>query len=264
VTEGAIVCIVGNRIGPRCLETVLAHRYSGEIIVGATPRADLDRIKAVVASFGTHAPVVPAEQALQMVASGGLEPRWLLNLWGELIIPSEVLAQVRGSLNIHPSLLPWARGSDPVVWTIVNQWPAGATLHVMSNELDAGPLWAQREVSYSFPCRGGDLYAQVLEACIELFEESWPRVLSGAIVPTNQGVPPAPAARRRDLHEMRVIQVDGSTAALDRSIVARLMAYDFAPDFSAQLQIGEDRYCARLVLTPADADAEDQPVSIKP
>lgn len=262
--DDAIVCIVGNRIGPSCLEAVLAHGAAGQIIVGATPRADFEEVKEVVAAFETNAPVLPAGDVLEMIANGEIEPRWLLNLWGELIIPPETLARVGASLNVHPSLLPWARGSDPVVWTIVNQWPAGATLHVMTGEVDAGPIWAQREVQYSFPCRGGELYARVVDACLDLFVETWPSIMSGAVVPTDQGEAPAPAARRRDLHEMRVIRVDDFTDVPAREVLARLLAYDFGPDFSAQLQMGEDRFHARLEVLPAAPPDEAPPVTTIP
>ncbi len=51
----------------------------------------------------------------------------------------------RGCLNIHPSLLPAAKGVDPVFHALLHGSPQmGVTVHFMTPELDAGPIVAQR------------------------------------------------------------------------------------------------------------------------
>jgi methionyl-tRNA formyltransferase len=52
-----------------------------------------------------------------------------------------------GCLNIHPSLLPDARGVDPVFQALLREKPHfGVTVHFMSSGLDAGPIVAQRSI----------------------------------------------------------------------------------------------------------------------
>jgi methionyl-tRNA formyltransferase len=52
-----------------------------------------------------------------------------------------------GSLNIHPSLLPDAKGVDPVFQCLLHGTPPlGVTVHFMSPELDAGRIVAQRSL----------------------------------------------------------------------------------------------------------------------
>jgi methionyl-tRNA formyltransferase len=52
-----------------------------------------------------------------------------------------------GCVNIHPSLLPDARGVDPVFQALLpGASPSGVTVHFMSPELDAGRIIAQRSV----------------------------------------------------------------------------------------------------------------------
>jgi methionyl-tRNA formyltransferase len=52
-----------------------------------------------------------------------------------------------GCLNIHPSLLPDAKGVDPVFQCLLRGEPAlGVTVHFMSPDLDAGGILAQRSV----------------------------------------------------------------------------------------------------------------------
>jgi methionyl-tRNA formyltransferase len=53
----------------------------------------------------------------------------------------------RGCLNIHPSLLPEAKGVDPVFQSLLHGAPPlGVTVHFMTPELDAGRILAQRPV----------------------------------------------------------------------------------------------------------------------
>jgi methionyl-tRNA formyltransferase len=53
-----------------------------------------------------------------------------------------------GCLNIHPSLLPEAKGVDPVFQALLHDKPLiGVTVHFMSAGLDAGPIVAQRSIA---------------------------------------------------------------------------------------------------------------------
>jgi len=179
-----IVSIVGNRIGPDCLQRVLEHAPYAQHVVGVTPRGNAESIRRLAGRYvGLRVQVLPAIEVFRMVERQEILPSWLLNLWGELIVAESTLARCQNSLNIHPSLLPWARGSDPIVWTVLNGWPAGATLHVMTSVVDAGPIWAQVEVPYDLSTPSGQLYGVVLQQCLELFAREWPRILAGELWP---------------------------------------------------------------------------------
>ena len=52
-------------------------------------------------------------------------------------------------VNIHNSVLPWNRGADPNIWSIVEGTPRGVTLHYMDEELDKGYVIAQEIVDDS-------------------------------------------------------------------------------------------------------------------
>jgi methionyl-tRNA formyltransferase len=62
-----------------------------------------------------------------------------------------------GCLNIHPSLLPDAKGVDPVFQCLLHGEPAlGVTVHFMSPDLDAGRILAQRSLDR---CAGSSVFA---------------------------------------------------------------------------------------------------------
>ena len=62
------------------------------------------------------------------------------------IIPKEILELPKfGALNVHPSLLPKYRGASPIQAAILNgDTETGATIMLMDEELDHGPIVAQR------------------------------------------------------------------------------------------------------------------------
>jgi methionyl-tRNA formyltransferase len=52
-----------------------------------------------------------------------------------------------GNFNIHPSLLPDAKGVDPVFQCLLHDTPAlGVTVHFMNAEFDAGRIVAQHSI----------------------------------------------------------------------------------------------------------------------
>ena len=63
-------------------------------------------------------------------------------------IPANIIALAcMGAINIHPSLLPEYRGPDPIFWQIRDAVAySGVTLHLMSDQFDAGNIVAQRKV----------------------------------------------------------------------------------------------------------------------
>lgn len=81
--------------------------------------------------------------------------------------------------NIHPGLLPWGRCYYPVFWALWNNEPAGATLHVIDEGIDTGPIVAQREVPKYDWDTGGTLHKRVSEAEKGLFLAYWPYIVNG-------------------------------------------------------------------------------------
>lgn len=71
-------------------------------------------------------------------------------------IPAELFSiPQKGFYNVHFSLLPAYRGSNPVFWQLKNgETTGGITIHLMSDKFDAGPVLVQRE----FAIYPGDSY----------------------------------------------------------------------------------------------------------
>jgi dTDP-4-amino-4,6-dideoxyglucose formyltransferase len=182
---------------------------------------------------------------------------WLLNLWGSHIFSEELIAKAKKSLNIHPSMLPFGRGRDPIVWAIRYGHPAGVTLHEILPSVDKGPIIYQEEVCYDFPITGAKLYEQVIETCIKVFSKQWPILREG-----NFSVKPQPdgesfkSFKRIDLLDDNVINLDDNIFTKD--LLLRILAHDFADDYSIQLINKEKKYSLRLLIQSTELEADNE------
>ncbi len=65
----------------------------------------------------------------------------------------------RGSINLHPSLLPLYRGMSPQHWPIINgDLETGITIHFIDEEVDTGDIIVQRKLPI-----GRDVYVHELQ-----------------------------------------------------------------------------------------------------
>lgn len=103
------------------------------------------------------------------------------------ILPTKHLDMPRwGWVNLHRSYLPYNRGLDPLQWAMVERTPAGVSLHVMSEAIDAGPVLAQRELPI-VPTDNFHTLSEKADALVlELFEECWPRLQRGDLTGSPQ------------------------------------------------------------------------------
>lgn len=74
-----------------------------------------------------------------------------------------------GSFNLHKSLLPLHSGANPIFWTILNNTPAGHTIHKMNDKIDAGEIILQKKVRYDFSFDARELYEKVEKEQIKDF-----------------------------------------------------------------------------------------------
>lgn len=72
-------------------------------------------------------------------------------------------------VNVHPGLNPFNRGWFPQVFSIINGFPIGATIHVMDEEIDHGDIIIQEEVKINSHENSLDVYNKVQKKEIELF-----------------------------------------------------------------------------------------------
>ena len=71
----------------------------------------------------------------------------VLALGGTRIIKSSILETPRrATVNSHPGLLPWLRGSASVGWALYKDMPQGATVHFIDPGIDTGDIIVSRHL----------------------------------------------------------------------------------------------------------------------
>jgi methionyl-tRNA formyltransferase len=98
-------------------------------------------------------------------------------------IPQSVLAlPAKGSINLHPSLLPKYRGSSPIQWALANgDAVTGVTILYVSEKMDAGDIILQREVPIGPDDTSVTLEPVLAQAGATLLMEAVEQIRSGTV-----------------------------------------------------------------------------------
>lgn len=85
-----------------------------------------------------------------------------------------------GALNVHPSLLPVGRGPEPVFWTLRRgERRTGATVHLMDDGLDTGPVVGQEAFGLVDGVRAPTVERRCAEVGARLLVEAIPALVAG-------------------------------------------------------------------------------------
>jgi methionyl-tRNA formyltransferase len=200
---------------------------------------------ALQADCVLEAPILRTPEGLAWLRAK--EPDWLISvLFGYLLGPEARAVPTYGGLNLHLSLLPFNRGANPNVWSIVDATPAGVTLHYLDDGVDTGDIVAQQVVPVSPTDTGATLYGRLESAALALFQQSWPQIASGA--PPRRRQPEGGSTHRvRDLAELDRIDPNAVVRAIDLINVIR--ARTFQPYRGAYIELDGRRVYLSLCLT---------------
>jgi dTDP-4-amino-4,6-dideoxyglucose formyltransferase len=102
----------------------------------------------------------------------------VISLHCKRIFPKKLVEGVR-CVNVHPGYNPFNRGIFPHVFSIINEKPAGATIHVMDEQIDHGPIICQRRVGVTKTDTSDSLYSRVVSAELEILDNYLDLIISG-------------------------------------------------------------------------------------
>ena len=125
--------------------------------------------------------VISNKLTLDMVK--GLDPEFIVSYNYRHIIPGDVLEYMQGkAVNLHVSYLPYNRGSSPNFFSFLDNTPKGVTIHEMTEGLDKGRIWLQKEIVFDEEKETFASSYQVLQQEImKLFQENWQAIKAGEI-----------------------------------------------------------------------------------
>lgn len=174
-----------------------------------------------------------------------LEPELIVSGGFRHIVPADVLSIPSiGAVNLHHSFLPYNRGGNPEIWSILEETPAGVSIHWMTEEIDAGDIIARQQVQTSPVDTGRDLYDQLVDQMFSLFKETWPQIRDGKVEVTPQDAGQGTFHCRKEFVDLWEIDCDETVRAGD--LLDRLRALTFPPYWNAYTTINGERYYYRL------------------
>lgn len=104
---------------------------------------------------------------------------YIIGIHFPYIIPSNILKIPKiGFLNLHPAYLPYNKGWNTPTWAIIDQTPFGATLHFMTEELDAGDIIHQKKLKVNSYDTANSLYQKVLALEEKVFIEAFNEIIT--------------------------------------------------------------------------------------
>lgn len=162
------------------------------------------------------------------------------------LVPDDALAIPWWAwLNLHPAYLPYNRGWHTATWAMLDGTPAGATLHLMTPEVDAGPIVAQERIDVLPTDTAHSLYGRLLDLEFEVFARAWPAIAAGDRTVTEQDHTRATAHRRSDL--------DDDVRRIEPGDVAKIRALTTSdPAEAAFFEVGGKRYRVRIEIDEGD------------
>lgn len=172
---------------------------------------------------------------------------WLLNIWSPIIYKKEILKKFNKNLNLHPSYLPFAKGKDPYVWSVVNQYPLGATIHEMSVKIDSGKYFVQKKINLTFPYNGGDVFNSSLKECIKLFKNNWKKIKDNKIKKKELKKIKTKTFKRADLVQNNLLDIDKKKNLIIKKFIFKVLSQDFKFN-KLQIKINNSIYDASLNL----------------
>jgi methionyl-tRNA formyltransferase len=236
-----VVAFVNNAVG---LETLRAIQRNGDTIVAVVVHplesASLHREIIDVAVDNDSAVI----EATALADNSTI--RQLVDLAPDIGVIIDIFK--RGIINLHPSFLPYNRGSYPNVWSIVDGTPIGATIHYIDEGIDTGPIIDQSQIEITPEDTGESLYGRLESACNELFSRTWPKISqAGGVLPAStQHLADGTIHRIKDTKEIDCIDIEAQYKASDLLNVIR--ARTFAGYHGAYFESDGTKYFLQIKI----------------
>lgn len=196
----------------------------------------------------------------QLSVVSELEPDLLIAGGFRHIIPEDILEVPElGAVNLHKSYLPYNRGANPNVWSIIEDAPAGVSIHYMTPDVDGGPLIDQRAVPVRPDDDGRTLYERLEQEQFEQFVEVWPAIRDGTANTTAQS---GEGSHHYKQEFVDLWEVNKEAEVTVGKFIDRLRALTFPPYYNAYFEEGGEKYYLELHITHED-DARNSDIEGK-
>jgi methionyl-tRNA formyltransferase len=184
------------------------------------------------------------EKFVDIVRNANIEAA--ITVYWPHLLPMAVINLCGITVNFHPALLPLNKGWHPHVYNILESSPAGVTLHKLSEDVDGGDIWAQKELSVlPWEC-AGDLYSRLQGEIVDLFKQNWAKIKNAQIIPYAQQDEKGTYNSKARIDTLDKINLDDETSF--RRLINLLRARTFGEKGYAYYEIDGVKVSIQIIL----------------
>lgn len=172
------VFIGGKQIGCDCLRVLLEEKQPPALVVANLDDTGEDTWHESLVRVAREAglPIITEKKlsdAETLASIRAVKPDIIFAIGGMQIISKDILAvPTKGTINVHPALLPKYRGRFSTAHAIFNgEKETGCTLHWMDEGLDSGPIILQESFPITEDDTGRSVYDNFTNVGTKLFRE---------------------------------------------------------------------------------------------
>ena len=142
-----------------------------------------------------------------------------------------------GCINFHIGLLPYNRGVNPNMWPIIEDTPAGSTIHKIDNKIDSGNIICQKSTKFDIFDTGETLYDNLLKDIIILFKKNWTKMKNNKFTGKKQNLKKGSIHYRNQFKSISKIDLKKQYLPLELfNILRAKMFKEHAPAYYTQNQ----------------------------
>ena len=147
-----VIAMIGENLHGRILSNALSiNNINHKCIIEKNTNRSIKRENWLLAS--NYGPKIQSEKMIVNNIEGSKVKEGYYKLDGFVIngglsiLKQDTLCKSSCKfLNVHPGLLPFYRGQNPVQWSVKNLAPIGATVHFIDEGIDTGPILLKKEL----------------------------------------------------------------------------------------------------------------------
>lgn len=141
------------------------------------------------------------------------------------LLESDIFTSVDKTINFHPALLPVNRGWFPHVHSLIDGSKTGVTLHMIQEEADTGPIWAQQEVAIKPTDTAKEIYNRLQREIVDLFIAKWDKIKNNQLDVIPQDESKANYHAKNEIYDLDSIELTKDYMAKD--LINRIRARSF-------------------------------------
>ncbi|MFH1380018.1 MAG: formyltransferase family protein [bacterium] len=154
------------------------------------------------------------------------------------LLPKEIYNKYR-CVNFHLGYLPYNRGANPNVWSIIEKTPPGVTIHNIDGGIDTGKYLVRKKVKTGIEDTAFILHRKLLDSIISLFKDNWENIKNNRIR-AKKYQEKCTFHLRKDFKKLS--QIDGNKKVKVQDLIDLLRAKSFTGHPGLHVVIGKNIY----------------------